>query len=141
MGARIDQFCENLRVKLTSIDNNMKALKVKIDTNAKAAEQDVRQQLGIVKNRLEQDRARVTTAQAEIKNWVEVGKAATNEKIAEWKVKREQTKLQSHAEHAESHAAAAAAVALAAVDEAQQAALEAWLARWDADSALGTKTA
>ena len=23
MGERIDQFCENLRIKLTSIDNNM----------------------------------------------------------------------------------------------------------------------
>jgi len=27
---RIDQFCENLRVKLTSIDDNMRALKAKI---------------------------------------------------------------------------------------------------------------
>ena len=29
MGERIDQFCENLRIKLTSIDNNMEALKAK----------------------------------------------------------------------------------------------------------------
>ena len=42
MGERIDQFCENLRIKLTSIDNNMQALKAKIDGKAQTAEQDVR---------------------------------------------------------------------------------------------------
>ena len=34
MSERIDQFCENLRIKLTSIDNNIRALKAKIDSKA-----------------------------------------------------------------------------------------------------------
>jgi polyphosphate kinase 2 (PPK2 family) len=34
MGERIDQFCENLRIKLTSIDNNTQELKAKIDSKA-----------------------------------------------------------------------------------------------------------
>ena len=42
MSERIDQFCENLRVKLTSIENNMQALKGKIDSKAQTAEQEVR---------------------------------------------------------------------------------------------------
>jgi hypothetical protein len=49
--------------------------------------------------------------------------------------------LQSRAENAERYAVAAAVVALAAVDEAEQAALEAWLARKDGDNADETKAA
>jgi predicted nucleic acid-binding Zn-ribbon protein len=141
MGERIDQFCENLRIKLTSIDKNMESLKAKIDGKARTAEQDVRNHLDGVKKRVEQDRTKVAGAQADIKKWVEERKAATSEKIAEWKTKREMAKLQSHADWAERYAAAAAVVALAAVDEAEGASLEAWLARKDADSGQGTKAA
>jgi len=135
MGERIDKFCENLRVKLTSVDNNMRSLKAKIDGKAQTAEQDVRSHLDGVKKRIEQDRTRVTGAQADIKKWVEERKATTSEKVAEWKTKREMAKLQSRADSAERYSAAAAVVALFAVDEAEQASLEAWLARKDADSA------
>jgi hypothetical protein len=41
------------------------------------------------------------------------------------------------ADNAERYAAAAAIVAMAALDAAEQASLEAWLARKDADSAQG----
>jgi DNA-binding transcriptional MocR family regulator len=141
MGDRIDQFCENLRIKLTSIDNNMQELKAKIDSKAQTADQEVRTQLENVKKRIEQDRTKLDTAQADVKKWVDEFKAASNEKIAEWKDKREKAKLQSRAENAERYAVAAGVVALAAVDEAEQAALEAWLARKDADTADETKAA
>lgn len=71
MGERIDQFCENLRIKLTSIDNNMSSLKTKIDGKARTAEQDVRTHLDGVKKRIEQERTKVSAAQADVKKWVE----------------------------------------------------------------------
>jgi chromosome segregation ATPase len=92
---RIDQFCENLRVKLTSIDNNMQALKAQIDKRAQTAEQDARAHLDAVKKRMEQDRAKVTAAENDMKKSADERKAATNEKIAQWKAKLEQAKLQS----------------------------------------------
>ena len=141
MSERIDQFCENLRIKLTSIDKKMQQLKAKIDSKAQTAEQEVRIQLDAVKKRLVQDRTKVETAQADVKKWVDDFKAAGNEKIVEWKVKRDEAKLQIRAEIAERYAVAAAVVALAAVDEAEQAALETWLARKDADIAAETKVA
>jgi hypothetical protein len=97
--------------------------------------------LDAVKNRIAQDRTKLETAQADVKKWVDDFKAASNEKIAEWKDKREKAKLQSRAENAERYAVAAAVIALAAVDEAEQAALETWLARKDADTADATKAA
>lgn len=141
MSERIDQFCENLRIKLTSIDKKMQQLKAKIDSKAQTAEHEVRIQLETVRKRIEQDRTKLETAQADIKKWIDDFKAASNEKIAEWKAEREKAKLQSRAEIAERYAVGAAVVALTAVDEAEKAALEAWLARKDADIVAETKAA
>jgi hypothetical protein len=138
---RIDQFCENLRVKLTSIDDNMRGLKDKIDSKERTVERDVQLHLVSVKTRIAQDRSKLDAAQADINKWAEERKAATDEKVAEWKAKLEKAKLKARAEAAERYAAGAAVVALAAVDEAEQASLEAWLARKDADSAQGAKAA
>jgi hypothetical protein len=141
MSERIDQFCENLRVKLTNIENSMQALKAEIDSKAQTAEQEVRTRLDAVKKRVDQERPKLAAAQANIKKWVEERKATTNQKIGEWNAKSEKARLKSWADFAESYAGVAAAVALAAVDEAEEASLEAWLARKDAESAQGTKAA
>ena len=135
MNERIDQFCENLRVKLTGIDNDMRALKAKIDSKARTAEQDVQSHLDSVKKRIAEDRTKLAAAQADIKKWADEREAVTDGKIAEWKAKLEKAKLKGRAEAAERYAAGAAVMAWAAVDEAEQASLEAWLARKDADSA------
>jgi hypothetical protein len=132
MSERIDQFCENLRLKLTNIDNGLNSVKAKVDQKAKDAEQEVRGHLDKVEKRIESDRAKLTAAQSEAKKWVEERKAATRDKIAEWKAKREKSKLQNRADWAEQYVAAAIVIAGAAVDEAERAAMEAWLARQDA---------
>jgi predicted nucleic acid-binding Zn-ribbon protein len=95
----------------------------------------VRNHLDKVQRRIEQGRAKVAAAQSEVNDWVDQRKVATSDKIAEWKAKRETTKLQNRADKAERYAAAAIDVAVAALDEAEQAALEAWLARQDANVA------
>src|SRR5689334_11966233 len=139
MSERIDQFCESLRVKLTSMETSMQALKANIDGQAKSAEQEVRTYLDSVKKRLEQDRGKVEAAQTELKKWLEERRAITKEKIADWKATGDRLKLQTRADFAERYAKATAVVAGAAVDEAQHAALEAWLARKDSES--GAKAA
>lgn len=135
MGQQIDQFYENLRVKLTDAKNHVDGLKVKIEAKAQNAEQDVRSHLDHVQKRIEQDRTKVSAAQAEVTNWVEAKKSATATKIAEWKAKHETSQLQNRADRAERYAAASIEVAVAAVDDAEQATLEAWLARQDSNSA------
>ena len=141
MSERIDQFCENIRVKLTGVESNMQALKNKIDSQAQTAEQEVRTRLDALKKRIDQERPKVAAAQADIKKWLEQRRATTNQKIAEWKAKSERASLKSWASVAEGYAAAASMMALAAVDEAEQASLEAWLARKDADAVQATKAA
>ena len=65
MNERIDRFCENLRVKLTSIDDDMRALKTKIDSKERTVEQDVQFRLDSVKKRIAQDRTKLEAAQAD----------------------------------------------------------------------------
>jgi hypothetical protein len=133
MGQRIDQFNESLRLKLANVDSNINALKVKIDGRARTAEQEVRNHLDAVDKSIEQGRAKVAAAQADITTWAEEQKTVTGEEIAEWKAERETAKLKARADLAERYAAAAIDVAVAAVDEAERASLQAWLARHDAD--------
>jgi hypothetical protein len=139
MAQRIDQFHHDLQLKLTNIGSGLEGLKTKISGKADRAEQDVRTHLDQVQRRIEQDRAKAVAAQAEMKNWIEQKKTATSEKIAEWKANRETTKLQNRADMAERYAAAAVDVTLAALDETEQATLEAWLARADANAAVPKK--
>jgi len=139
MGQQIDQFYHDLQLKLTNIGSGVDRLKAKVSGKAEHAEEDVRAHLDQVRRRIEQDRAKAAAAQGEIKNWIEQKKTATNEKIVEWKAKQETTKLQNRADMAERYAAAASDVALAALDEAEQATLEAWLARQDANTATSKK--
>ena len=115
----------------------MQALKAKIDSEARTAEQDVESHVDSSRDashKSSKDRGRAGRHR-------EVGqerKAVTDEKIAEWKAKLEKAKLKGRAEAAERYAAGAVVVASAAVDEAEQASLEAWFARKDADSAQDT---
>ena len=135
MGARIDQFCEDLRQKLTLADSGLDGLKAKINGKAVNVEQDVQNHLDRVHKRVEQGRSKIAAAQVDIKAWADEKKAATSDRIAEWKAKRELSKLQGRADKAERYSAAVSAVAVAALDEAEEASLEAWLARQDANSA------
>jgi hypothetical protein len=135
MSEPIDQFCENLRIKLTNIDSGLAGLKAKIDGKSQQVEQAVRLHLDDVRWRIKQDAKKVSAAQAEVKEWAEIQKTATQDKIAEWKSKRDLSKLQGHAVKAERYAGAAIDLAMAAVDEVEQATIEAWLARHDAESA------
>lgn len=136
MRQRIDQFCEELHLKLANTESGLGALKTKIESKAEHAEADVCGHLDQVRRRMEQCRAKVAGAEVEIRNWADDRKTATREKIAEWKAKRETIKLQNRADRAELYAAAAIDVAIAALDKAEEASLEAWLARRDANSAL-----
>jgi len=129
---QIDKLYVGLRSKLAEVEARTNVLKPKIDAKAHQAQQDAQQELDKLRKHIEQDRSKVSAAQAEIKRWIEQKKATTNEKIAEWKARRETSKLQDRAEDAERYAIIAADVAFAAIEEAQVAALEAALARRDA---------
>lgn len=133
MSQQFDKFCEDLRLKLANVDSGLHGLKSKIGGKAHNAEQEVRNHLEMEQRRMEQNRAKIAAARNHVKDWIEERKIDTTAMIAEWKARHEIGKLQVRASKAEHYAEAALEVALAAIDEAGLAALEAWLARQDAN--------
>ncbi len=70
-----------------------------------------------------------------MKAWIDARKDETAAKVAEWKSKHEINMLEGRAERGERYAVAMADAAFAAIDEAEWAAIDAWLARRDANAA------
>jgi len=141
MSERIDQFCENLRQKLTMIACGLDGLKAKIDSDALTAERHVQSHLERVRKRIDQGRTRASAATADVASWVQDRNAVAIDTIAVWKTKCDVEKLQGRADKAGRYAAATVEIATAAIDEAEQASLEAWLTQADADYAKSKQTA
>lgn len=137
MNQRIDQFRETFRIKLMQADSDLSALKGKIDAKAETAEREARASLAAVTKRIEQAEPTVLAARVEVDKWVKQQKATAQNSIAELKIKGETASLKARAEVAERYALAAVDVAVTAIDAAEKAALEAWLARRDADHVPG----
>ena len=134
MSTQIDQFCEDLRVNMTMIDDNLRAVKAKAAGTTDEAQRAARQQMDSLQKKIDAAKAAVETAKPKINKWVELQKTTAQSKIAEWKVKGDQKSLEMRADMADAYANAASVVASSAVDEAAKAALEALLARFDAEA-------
>ena len=133
MGPHIDAFCGEICLKLVDIDEELRYLKTTIREKAPHAEPEVRSQLEKVMKRIACNQSKVAAARAQVEHWItDKAKAALsfrNEEIPEDGMRK-----QRRAAEADRYAAACIDLAIAAVDEAERAALEAWLVREDANS-------
>ena len=130
----LDQFSTEVHARLANIDSGLKSLKTKADSDAKQAEAEARSQLAKLSADIEANKPKLAGAESQMTQWVQAQRAATTQKIAEWKSTQDFAKLKARAAQAESYAAAARDVAVAALNGAHQAALEAYLARKDAST-------
>jgi hypothetical protein len=133
MGPHIDAFCGDICLKLVDIDEELRYLKITIREKARHAVPEVRSQLEKVMKRIASNQPRVAAARAQVEHWIKDGAKDAlrfrNDEIPEDR----RRKLKWPAE-ADRYAAACIDLAIAAVDEAERAALEAWLVREDANS-------
>ena len=135
MSQQIDSFCEKLRGKLNEMDDRLQR-----KASAKAdSEQDLHSQAEKLQASLDADRASIEAAKTRMKDWAAGKKATFDEKVVQWKAQRTQEQLKRRADAAEGYASDAFAVAVAAVDEAHEAAIEAIIARGDADEVSPVK--
>jgi hypothetical protein len=133
---KVDSFCKELRAKLDGVDKRIKDLKAGAKSATEKAKVEAKAQLAALENRARDQRAKVQATEAKTKAWFEEKKkTATSENIAAWKAQRDVKRLAAHADSAEDYAVASMQLAAAAVDEAERAAVEAVVARMDADAA------
>ena len=133
MSEKIDQFCNNLRDRLTKVDDRIQGFKASVDSVNAKAKADIQSQLDKVKADFEARKRKSEEAHERIKANIEEKKAETEAKIEEWKHGREVKKLERRAQRAEDYAADRAWLAMLSVEEAEYAMLEAIAARIEAD--------
>ena len=133
MSEKIDQFCNDLRDRLTKVDDRIQGFKASIDSINAKAKADIQSQLDKVKASFEARKQEAEEVRNRIKVNIEEKKAETEAKIEEWKHGRDVKKLEKRAQRAEDYAADRAWLAMVSVEEAELAMLEAIAARIEAD--------
>ena len=135
MSEKIDQFCESLRVKLTKMESSFEKMREGVHASLGEAEVEVRERRDAVAAEITAAQAEVADARNAAEKWVENAKTTSAETVASWKSNADAKHLALRADAAEAYASVTKKIANAALDEANLAALDAWLARHDADDA------
>ena len=133
MSEKFDNFCGELRTKINDADKRIKDLKANAVVASEKAKVEARAQLAALDNKAREQKARTAATEAKVKAWVEEKKTMTHDKIAQWKEQGDAKRLAARADLTEHYAVTAMEIAAAAVDEAERAAVEAVVARMDAD--------
>ena len=114
--------------------SNLKGLQASAKNAGQKARDDTKAHLAALEDKAKEQQAKIDESKAQVKAWAQQKKTMTADKIAEWKAQWQVKKLNDRADDAESYAVATMQVAAAAVDEAETAAIEAVIARIDADA-------
>lgn len=134
MSQQIDNFCDDLKVRLNDIEKHLIQVKDKLSTASKDAESTIKEKLDAARLKLEAKKQEMAIAQEKLTQRIEAKKTEIEGEVAAWKAKKEQEKLVKHAEQAEEYALAAILLAATAAEEAEVAVLEAIEARKMAES-------
>jgi vacuolar-type H+-ATPase subunit I/STV1 len=135
MSAKVDKFCDNLRDRLNAVEGRFISVKTNVQGFPKQAEKALRERLDEVRAKLHAQKDRVERTRANIKARSQQKMAETKEMVSEWKTKHEARRLSARADMAEAYAADMIDFADATIAEAEEAILDAVVARIDADAA------
>jgi hypothetical protein len=133
----ITAFNVQMQAQLKAVQNSIEALNAKGMANAEVAEKEIRSQIKALEDSGHKAKASLDAARADIMKWVD--DPATT--VTGWKAKFDVAMLVARADRADKYAKASSQVAAAAIEAAQKAALDAKLARSEAESAKVAKVA
>ncbi|MGX9425590.1 MULTISPECIES: hypothetical protein [Bradyrhizobium] len=135
MNDKIDQFCDKLRLQLTRIDDALSSISARMQAEVTATEAEIRAHLAELELHIDARRSSIENAARRIDAWEKAKLDCLEERAAEWKQRRDVTRLQRQATESEDLAAQAFEVALFAIERAEHVAIEARLARTAAEEA------
>jgi hypothetical protein len=135
MNTKMEQFCDNLRDRLNTMEGRCKSVRTNLQALPEEAENAWREKLEKARQTLQAQKARVEQTRSNLKARGQQKITETKEVVSEWKAKWETRKLNARADRAEAYAADAMDYAMATIDEAEEAILDAVVARFDADEA------
>jgi hypothetical protein len=135
MSAHVDQFGDSLRDRLNAIEERIQIARHNILILPEQGEKAMRQRLDEARTGLQAQQQRVERTMTNMQTRAQEKLAETREKVGEWKARREVRKLKTRADRAEAYAADVIDFAVVSIDQAEEAVLDAVLARHDADTA------
>lgn len=133
MSATVDKFCNDLRDRLNDVESRVQTAKASLQALAGQADKTLRQRCDELNRKARAKRDHIERLRESLKTKAQQKLAETKEIVSQWKAKNETRKLNARADRAEAYAADAIEFAVAAIDEAEQAILDAVVARMDAD--------
>lgn len=122
-----DAFRREFSASLSMIADTLDRLNALVGEKATSTEHELREQ--VAESKLLIDQSRMQAAQNELNRLIEEQKLETSEKVADWKTRRQTSKLHARADRCERSATTAIEIAVLAMDEAERAVLCALLTR------------
>jgi hypothetical protein len=133
----ITAFNVQMQTQMRALQNSITALNAKGMANAELADKEIRSQIKALEESGLKAKSSLDGARAEVTKWADDPIAT----VTGWKTKVDVSMLAARADRADKYALAASQVAAASVEAAQKAALDAKLARSEAEAAKATKVA
>ncbi len=141
MSAKIDQFCNDLRARLSTVEGRVYSLKASIQALPRDSEESVRKKLDRVRHQFQVRREHLDQTHADFDALAQEDLAETEDAIGRWSANRESRKLDTQADLAAEYAADSIDLAWAAINDAEEAILAAMVARLDAEAAKSSAPA
>lgn len=130
-------FNLQMQAQMKAMQNGIEALNAKGMANTEMAEKEIRSQIKALEDSGHKAKVSLEAARADVMKWVDDPVAT----VTSWKAKFDVSMLAARADRADKYAKASSQVAAAAVEAAQKAALDAKLARTEAETAKVAKAA
>jgi hypothetical protein len=135
MSERIDQFCEDLRQRLTEVEERVNEAKSCLDASVKDDEEAFETRKERVRARLDAARDHADQTRKDLKDRAAKLGSDVKEKVAEWKASFQRDRLEDRAADTTDYARLAIVGAVRAIEEAEMAVLDALAARRDLEAA------
>src|SRR4051794_32034124 len=123
MSAKVDQFCDNLRDRLNTMEARLTSFKTTVQALPEQSQKVVQAKLDEARHELQAQKEHIDQTRAGLEARVQEKLTETKEAIGRWKAKRETQKLNHRAERAEEYATFAIDFAAYAINEAEEAIL------------------
>ena len=129
MSAKVDQFCDQLRDRLDTIEGRLQSVKTSIKSLPTQADKALRDKLDEARTRVQAQKERVEQTRANLKTQAQQQMAETEAAVSKLLATGETRRLNARADQAETDAAVAIDHAVASMGEVEEAILDAAVAQ------------
>jgi flagellar hook assembly protein FlgD len=134
MSKKMNDLYAHLHARLDAVGKHLKGAMAQLQSGSKETEAEIRAKLDAAKAKVAETKVDAEAARVRLQELAEAKKAEVEEQVREWKAKHQKDKLKKRAERAEKYAETCVELALASAAEAEEAILDALVARMDADN-------